>query len=130
MRVVYSKTNKTVEDDISAILCILSPINHLHILSSFINLFICLSTIYLYFNYFQTYSSVYYQPFIYTSLIHQPIHQSPINHLSILPSFVNLYICLLSTIYLYFPHSLTYSFIYLYFSHLSTYSSVFNQLFI
>ena len=117
MRVVYSKTNKTVEDDISAILCILSPINHLHILSSFINLFICLSTIYLYFNYFQTYSSVYYQPFIYTSLIHQPIHPFIINHLSILPSFINLFISLLSTIYLSFPH-------------LSTYTSVYYQLFI
>ena len=79
-------------------------------LHSFINLFIrLLSTIYLYFPHSSTYSSVSYQQFIYTSLIHQPIYPTPINNLSILHSFINLFISLFSTIYLYFPHSSTYS---------------------
>ena len=87
-----------------------SPINNLSILPSFINLFIrLLSTIYQYFTHSSTYSSVSSQPFIYTSLIHQLIHPSPIKNLSILHSFINLFIRLLSTIYLYFPHSSTYS---------------------
>ena len=88
----------------------------------------------IYYRLSSTYSSVSYQQYIYTTLIHQPIHPSLINHLSILPSFINLFIRLLSTIYLYYPHSSTYSsvsyqpFIYTTFIHQHIHSFVYTSL--